>query len=72
VTVEGVTTPRKSAPGNRKYVESSSPEVEDWPPCRFPSDDEGTLVESEALVRAFSPGSTLEPGLKAFHRRGLK
>jgi hypothetical protein len=25
------------------------------------------LVESEALVRAFSPGSTLELGLKAFH-----
>jgi hypothetical protein len=31
-----------------------------------------TLVESEALVRAFSPGSTLEPGLKAFRRRGPK
>jgi hypothetical protein len=25
-----------------------------------------TLVESEAFVRAFSPGSTLEQGLKAF------
>jgi hypothetical protein len=32
----------------------------------------GTLVEREALVRAFSPGSTLEPGLKAFHRRDPK
>jgi hypothetical protein len=31
-----------------------------------------SLVESEALVLAFSPGSTLEPGLKAFRRRGLK
>jgi hypothetical protein len=30
------------------------------------------LVESEALVRAFSPGSTLEPELKAFYRRGPK
>jgi hypothetical protein len=30
------------------------------------------LVESEAFVRAFSPGSTLEPGLKVFRRRGLK
>jgi hypothetical protein len=29
-----------------------------------------SLVEREALVRAFSPGSTLEPGLKAFRRRG--
>jgi hypothetical protein len=29
-------------------------------------------VESEAFVRAFSPGSTLEPGLKAFHQRGPK
>jgi hypothetical protein len=29
-----------------------------------------TLVEREALVRAFSPGSTLEPGLKGFHQRG--
>jgi hypothetical protein len=29
----------------------------------------GTLVEWETLVRAFSPGSTLEPGLKAFHQR---
>jgi hypothetical protein len=28
------------------------------------------LVEREALVRAFSPGSTLEWGLKWFHRRG--
>jgi hypothetical protein len=28
------------------------------------------LVEMEAFVRAFSPGSTLEPGLKGFHRRG--
>jgi hypothetical protein len=26
----------------------------------------------EALVRAFSPGSTLEPGLNAFRRRGPK
>jgi hypothetical protein len=33
---------------------------------------ESSLVESEALVRAFSPDSTLEPGLKAFRRRGLK
>jgi hypothetical protein len=31
-----------------------------------------TLVEREVLVRAFSPGSTLELGLKAFHRRGPK
>jgi hypothetical protein len=28
------------------------------------------LVESEALVRAFNPSSTLEPELKAFRRRG--
>jgi hypothetical protein len=33
---------------------------------------EGALVEKEALVRAFSPGSTLEPGLKAFRQRGPK
>jgi hypothetical protein len=31
-----------------------------------------TLVESEALVRAFSPGSSLESGLKVFRRRGPK
>jgi hypothetical protein len=31
-----------------------------------------TLVEREALVRSFSPGSTLEPGVKAFRRRGPK
>jgi hypothetical protein len=31
-----------------------------------------TLVESEPFVRAFSPGSTLEPGLKAFRWRGPK
>jgi hypothetical protein len=31
-----------------------------------------TLVESEAFVLAFSPVSTLEPGPKAFHRRGPK
>jgi hypothetical protein len=31
-----------------------------------------SLVESEALVRAFSPSSILEPGLKAFRRRGPK
>jgi hypothetical protein len=30
------------------------------------------LVEREALVRAFSPGSTLEPRLKAFRRHGPK
>jgi hypothetical protein len=30
------------------------------------------LVESEAIIRAFSPGSTLELGLKGFRRRGLK
>jgi hypothetical protein len=30
------------------------------------------LVEREALVRAFSPSSTLEPGLKVFRRRGSK
>jgi hypothetical protein len=30
------------------------------------------LVESDALVQGFSPGSTLEPGLKAFRRRGPK
>jgi hypothetical protein len=36
--------------------------------------DEGirTLVESETFVQAFSPGSTLEPGLKAFRQRGPK
>jgi hypothetical protein len=34
--------------------------------------DEYSLVEWEALVWAFSPGSTLETGLKGFHRRGLK
>jgi hypothetical protein len=31
-----------------------------------------TLVERVALVRAFSPSSTLEPGLTAFCRRGPK
>jgi hypothetical protein len=31
-----------------------------------------TLVESKALVRAFSPSSILEPGRKAFRRRGPK
>jgi hypothetical protein len=31
-----------------------------------------TLVEREAFVRAFSPGSTLESGLKTFRRRGPK
>jgi hypothetical protein len=31
-----------------------------------------SLVESEPFVWAFSPGSTLEPGLKAFRRRGPK
>jgi hypothetical protein len=31
---------------------------------------EGPLVDKEALVRLISPGSTLEPGLKVFHRRG--
>jgi hypothetical protein len=31
-----------------------------------------TLVESETLVRAFSPGLTLESGLKAFRRRDPK
>jgi hypothetical protein len=30
------------------------------------------LVEREAFVQAFSPDSTLEPRLKAFHRRGPK
>jgi hypothetical protein len=29
-------------------------------------------VERVALVRTFIPGSTLEPGLKVFRRRGLK
>jgi hypothetical protein len=29
-------------------------------------------MEREALVRAFSPGSTLKTGLKAFRRRGPK
>jgi hypothetical protein len=29
-----------------------------------------SLVEREALVQAFSPGSTLESGLKGFHRHG--
>jgi hypothetical protein len=29
-----------------------------------------SLVESEAFVWAFSPGSILEPGLKGFHRCG--
>jgi hypothetical protein len=32
----------------------------------------GTLVEREALLRVFSSGSTLNPGLKAFRRRGPK
>jgi hypothetical protein len=27
-------------------------------------------VEKDPLVRPFSLGSTLEPGLKGFHRRG--
>jgi hypothetical protein len=31
-----------------------------------------TLVESESLVHPFSPGSTLEPGLKGFCRRSVK
>jgi hypothetical protein len=31
-----------------------------------------SFLESRAFVRAFSPGSTLEPGLKAFRRRGPK
>jgi hypothetical protein len=31
------------------------------------SDD--PCIEREALVRLFSPGSTLESGLKEFHRR---
>jgi hypothetical protein len=31
-----------------------------------------SLVDIEALVDPFSPGSTLEPRLKGFHRRGLK
>jgi hypothetical protein len=31
-----------------------------------------TPVEREVFVRAFSPGSTLEPGLKTFCRRGPK
>jgi hypothetical protein len=31
-----------------------------------------TLVERETLVRAFNPGSTLEPGLKVFRRRDSK
>jgi hypothetical protein len=35
-----------------------------------PNPSPSALVEREALVRAFSPGSTLEPGLKGFHRRG--
>jgi hypothetical protein len=30
------------------------------------------LVEREALVRAFSPDSTLEPRLKVFRRHGPK
>jgi hypothetical protein len=31
-----------------------------------------TLAEKETLVRPFSPGSTLEPKLKQFCRRGPK
>jgi hypothetical protein len=31
-----------------------------------------SLVEREAFVQAFSPGTTLEPGLKTFCRRGPK
>jgi hypothetical protein len=31
-----------------------------------------TMVELELLIRPFSPGSTLEPGLEVFHRRGPK
>jgi hypothetical protein len=34
--------------------------------------DQSTLVEREAFVLAFSLGSTLEPGLKVFRRRGPK
>jgi hypothetical protein len=30
------------------------------------------LVESKALIRFFSPGSTLESGLKTFRQRSLK
>jgi hypothetical protein len=37
-----------------------------------PHASEATLVEREALVRAFSPDSTLDPGLKAFRQRGPK
>jgi hypothetical protein len=37
-----------------------------------PAPTPATLVEIEALVQSFSPGSTLEPGLKAFRRRGSK
>jgi hypothetical protein len=36
------------------------------------TNEKSPLVESEALVRAFSPGSTLEPRLKAFRQRGPK
>jgi hypothetical protein len=31
-----------------------------------------TMVELEPLIRPFSPGSTLEPGLEVFHRHGPK
>jgi hypothetical protein len=40
--------------------------------CCLTRQDQPSLVEREALVRAFSPGSTLEPGLKVFRRRGPK
>jgi hypothetical protein len=36
------------------------------------SGGQAPLVEREDLVRAFSPGSTLKPGLKVFRRRGPK
>jgi hypothetical protein len=36
------------------------------------SNGPGVVVESEASVRAFSPSSTLEPGVKAFCRCGPK
>jgi hypothetical protein len=39
---------------------------------KTPYHDLYTLVESKALVWAFSPGSTLELGLKAFRRCGPK
>jgi len=38
---EGATGLKKSAPGDQRFVDASSPEVEGEPPGRFPGEDEG-------------------------------